>query len=36
MEATLWHGGEAQAFNEFVQKLSGEERKALLAFLNSL
>ena len=36
MEATLWHGGEAQAFNEFVQKLSGEERNALLAFLNSL
>ena len=35
-EATLWHGGEAQAFKEFVQKLSGEERNALLAFLNSL
>ncbi|MDJ0901072.1 MAG: di-heme oxidoredictase family protein [Xenococcus sp. MO_188.B8] len=35
-EAILWHGGEAQASKEFVQKLSGEERNALLAFLNSL
>ena len=35
-EAILWHGGEAQASKEFVQKLSGEERNALLGFLNSL
>ena len=35
-EAILWHGGEAQASKEFVQKLSQGEREALLAFLNSL
>ncbi len=36
MEAILWHGGEAQASKEFVQKLSHEERDALITFLESL
>ncbi len=35
-EAILWHGAEAQVSKEFVQKLSGKERNALLGFLNSL
>ena len=36
MEAILWHGGEAQASKEFVQKLPQEQRDALVAFLESL
>ena len=36
MEAILWHGGEAQAAKEFVEKLPQEERDALVAFLESL
>ncbi len=36
MEAILWHGGEAQMAKEYVEKLSKEERSALISFLNSL
>ena len=36
MEAILWHGGEAQSAKEYVQKLSKQERVALISFLNSL
>jgi CxxC motif-containing protein (DUF1111 family) len=35
-EAILWHGGEAKAAASAFRKLSGAEREALLAFLNSL
>ncbi len=35
-EAILWHGGEAQAAEQAFRELSGPEREALLAFLNSL
>lgn len=36
LEAILWHGGEAQASRDRVVHLSTAERKALLAFLDSL
>jgi len=36
MEAILWHGGEAEAAKETVRLLSGADRNALLAFLESL
>jgi CxxC motif-containing protein (DUF1111 family) len=36
LEAILWHGGEAEAAKEKVRTMPKEERKALLAFLNSL
>lgn len=36
LEAVLWHGGEAQTAREAVRQLPGEERAALLAFLESL
>jgi CxxC motif-containing protein (DUF1111 family) len=35
-EAILWHGGEAQAARDGYAKLTKAERKALLAFVNSL
>ncbi|MES2706047.1 MAG: di-heme oxidoredictase family protein [Verrucomicrobiota bacterium] len=35
-EAILWHGGEAQASREAFEKLSRDDRAALLAFLKSL
>ncbi|WP_397451487.1 di-heme oxidoredictase family protein [Pseudomonas sp. NA-150] len=36
LEAVLWHGGEAQAAQQQVLAFTGEQRDALLAFLNSL
>jgi CxxC motif-containing protein (DUF1111 family) len=36
LEAILWHGGEAQAQRDAVVQLSTGDRKALLAFLESL
>ncbi len=36
MEAVLWHGGEAQRAKERVLRLTAVERRALLAFLESL
>ncbi|MGR5079571.1 di-heme oxidoreductase family protein [Photobacterium swingsii] len=36
MEAVLWHGGEAQTSRDRVIALSKAERKALIAFLESL
>ncbi|MDS9468829.1 di-heme oxidoredictase family protein [Paracoccus sp. MBLB3053] len=36
IEAILWHGGEAQAARDAVVGLSTEDRKALLAWLESL
>jgi CxxC motif-containing protein (DUF1111 family) len=36
MEAVMWHGGEAEASREFVRQLSRADRKALVAFLESL
>jgi len=36
LEAILWHGGEAEASRETVRALSTEDRKALIAFLESL
>lgn len=36
LEAILWHGGEAQAARHAVIKMSAEERKQLLSFLQSL
>jgi len=36
MEAVLWHGGEAEASREYVRALSAWDRKALIAFLESL
>ncbi len=36
MEAVLWHGGEAESSKQRVLSMSKAERKALLAFLNSL
>lgn len=36
LEAVLWHGGEAEAARARVLGFNGEQRKALLAFLNSL
>jgi CxxC motif-containing protein (DUF1111 family) len=36
LEATLWHGGEAEAARNRVVAMSRAERDALLAFLNSL
>jgi len=35
-EAILWHGGEAQAAQRRTVQLTAEERKALLAFIDSL
>src|SRR5690606_24475360 len=35
-EAILWHGGESAAAQQRFQQLSGEERAALLSFLESL
>jgi len=35
-EAILWHGGEASGARDHFKSLSAKERKALLAFLNSL
>ena len=35
-EATLWHGGEAEASREAFKKLKKSERQALLKFLESL
>ncbi len=35
-EAVLWHGGEAQSSNSAYQALSAQDRKALIAFLESL
>lgn len=35
-EAILWHGGEARAARDGFAALSAEDRKALIAFLNSL
>ncbi len=36
LEAILWHGGEAQKSSDAVAEMEPEERKALLAFMNSL
>ena len=36
VEAILWHGGEAQAATAAFRAMSGPERDALVAFLNSL
>lgn len=36
LEAILWHGGEAQAARDRVVAMDAQERRALLAFLNSL
>ena len=36
LEAILWHGGEAKASREAVQRMSPKERAALLTFLDSL
>ncbi|SNS23524.1 di-heme oxidoredictase family protein [Pseudomonas segetis] len=36
LEAIAWHGGEAEAAKQRVFAFNAEERKALLAFLNSL
>jgi CxxC motif-containing protein (DUF1111 family) len=36
LEAILWHGGEATASRETVQRMSPKERTALLTFLDSL
>jgi CxxC motif-containing protein (DUF1111 family) len=36
IEAIMWHGGEADGSREFVRKLPKEDRRALLAFLESL
>ena len=36
IEAVLWHGGEAQAARDAVVNLPAEDRKALIAWLESL
>ena len=36
LEAILWHGGEAEAAKQRVVAMTSAERRALLAFLNSL
>ena len=36
LEAVLWHGGEGQNARERFKSLSASDRKALIAFLNSL
>ena len=36
LEAILWHGGEAESSKQHVVRLAPSERRALLAFLNSL
>ena len=36
MEAVMFHGGEAEKAREAVREMSAEERRALIAFLNSL
>jgi CxxC motif-containing protein (DUF1111 family) len=35
-EAILWHGGEAKRSRDAFAAMSAEERRALVAFLNSL
>ncbi|MBC7311262.1 MAG: hypothetical protein H5U11_02105, partial [Rhizobium sp.] len=35
-EAILWHGGEAQAARDTFAALAPDDRKALIAFLESL
>lgn len=35
-EAVLWHGGEAEASREAFREMSGEERQALVRFVESL
>ena len=36
LEAVLWHGGEGRNARERFKSLSADDRKALIAFLNSL
>jgi CxxC motif-containing protein (DUF1111 family) len=36
LEAVLWHGGEATTARERFKSLPASDRKALIAFLNSL
>ncbi|MFA5123570.1 di-heme oxidoredictase family protein, partial [Zavarzinia sp.] len=36
LEAILWHGGEAEAARDRVVALSPDQRRDLIAFLNSL
>lgn len=36
MEAVMWHGGEAESAREFVRNLPASDRRALIAFLESL
>ena len=36
MEAVMWHGGEAETSREAVRQMSAAERRALIAFLESL
>ncbi len=36
MEAVMFHGGEAEMAREAVREMSAEDRRALIAFLNSL
>ena len=36
LEATLWHGGEAEGAREAVRRMSAADRAALIAFLESL
>jgi CxxC motif-containing protein (DUF1111 family) len=36
MEAVMWHGGEAEASREHIRHLSANDRRALIAFLESL
>lgn len=36
LEAVMWHGGEAEAAREFVRRLPADQRRELLAFLESL
>jgi CxxC motif-containing protein (DUF1111 family) len=36
MEAIMWHGGEAEASRNAVQKMNASDRAALVAFLNSI
>jgi len=36
LEAILWHGGEGEASREAVRNMSPEDRRALIAFLESL
>lgn len=36
LEAVLWHGGEAEKSRQAVEKMSKQDREALLVFLGSL